>query len=112
MGPKEFGTTKSAKLLKHVMLQSGSGERLASRPSKTIPYQLETNHIDNGAKIKYLEDIELILHIFRDSNMVIDPVSTREVQTALKKLKSNKAADCMDITCEHLNICGIPVILF
>ena len=56
MGPKEFGTTKSAKLLKHVMLHGGSGERLTSRPAKTIPYQLEMDHIDNGAKIKYLED--------------------------------------------------------
>ena len=69
------------------MLHGGSGERLVSRPAKTIPYQLEMYHIDNGAKVKYLEDIEHILHICRDSNMVIDPVSTREVQTALKKLK-------------------------
>ena len=44
--------------------------------------------------------------------MVIDPVSTREVQTALKKLKSNKTADCMDITCEHLTFGCTPVILF
>ena len=41
-----------------------------------------------------------------------DPVSTSEVQTALKKLKSNKAADCMDITCEHLTFGGTLVILF
>ena len=54
---------------------------------------LEIDQFDNGAKITYLEDIEHILHICRDSNMVIDLVSTREVQTALKKLKSNKAAE-------------------
>ena len=44
--------------------------------------------------------------------MVIDLISIREVQTALKKLKSNKAAGCMDITCEHLTFGGTPVILF
>ena len=70
------------------------------------------DQFNNGPKITYLEDIEHILLICRDSNMVIDPISTREVQTALKKLKSNKAADCMDITCEHLTFVGTPVIRF
>ena len=44
------------------------------------------DQFDDGAKLNYLEDIEHILHICRDSNTVIDPVSTSEVQTALKKL--------------------------
>ena len=44
--------------------------------------------------------------------MVIDPISTREVQTALKKLKSNTAADSMDITSEQLTFIGTPVIHF
>ena len=43
------------------------------------------DQFDDGAKLNYLEDIEHILHICRESNMVIDPVSTGEVQTALKK---------------------------
>ena len=74
-----------------------------------IATPLEIDQFDNDAKITYLEDIGHILHICRDSNMVIDPVSTREVQTALKKSKSNNAADCMDITCEHLTFRGTPV---
>ena len=73
---------------------------------------LEMDHLDNDTKINYLEDIEHILHICRDSNMVIDLISIREVQTALKKLKSNKAAGCMDITCEHLTYGGTPAIHF
>ena len=73
---------------------------------------LEMDRFDNSANITDPKDIEHILHICRDSKMVIDPISTREVQTALKKLKSNTAADCMDITSEHLTFIGTPVIHF
>ena len=42
--------------------------------------------------------------------MEIYHVSTREVHS--KKLKPNKAADCMDITSEYLTFGGTPVVHF
>ena len=50
----------------------------------SLPTPLEMDQFDNGAKLNYLEDKEHIFHICRDSSTVIDPISTSEVQTALK----------------------------
>ena len=53
-------------------------------------------------KKTYTEDINHILNICSASSDGITPASVEEVEVVLKKLKPNKAADCLDITCEHL----------
>ena len=47
------------------------------------------DQFDDGAKLNYLEDIEHILHICRDSNTVIDP-GFRLVKSKLHSKISNQ----------------------
>ena len=72
---------------------------------------LENKNFDNELK-ELLEDINHILNICKDSELGIVPASEEEVQLALKKLKSNKAADCLDITSERLTHGETPVIRY
>ena len=74
----------------------------------------ENIHFDNDVKKTYTEDINHILNICSASSDGINPASVEEVEVALKKLKANKAADCLDITCEHLHIIygGVSVVYF
>ena len=45
---------------------------------------LEMDQFDNGAKLNYLEDKEHILHIYRDSSTVIDPICLVRFKLHLK----------------------------
>ena len=59
-------------------------------------------NFDNDVKKTYTEDINHTLNICYASSDGNTPASVEEVEVALKKLKPNRAADCLDITCEHL----------
>ena len=74
----------------------------------------ENIHFENDVKKTYTEDINHILNICSASSDGINPASVEEVEVALKKLKANKAADCLDITCEHLHLIygGVSVVYF
>ena len=63
----------------------------------------ENIHLDNDVKKTY---------ICSASSDRITPASVEEVEVALKKLKPNKAADCLDITCEHLIYGGVSVVYY
>ena len=92
---KDQGKTSDAPYSSYVLKERSPDDICDGRSTHfgSLATPLEMDQFDNGAKITYLEDNKHILHICRDSNMVIDLVSTREIQTALKKLKSNKAAE-------------------
>ena len=72
----------------------------------------ENIHFDNDVKKTYIEDINHILNICSASSDGINPASVEEVEVALKKLKPNKAADCLDIICDHLIYGGVSVVYF
>ena len=51
-------------------------------------------------------DVEVIEQICKEEISPIDPVSVKEVKTALKRLNNNKAVDIMGLTAEHLKLAG------
>ncbi|MEW8547096.1 MAG: hypothetical protein AB2693_26575, partial [Candidatus Thiodiazotropha sp.] len=65
-----------------------------------------SENFDNTVKESYAEDTEHILKICTQMNQNIPPATLEEVQHAILRLKSNKAADYMDLTSEHLKYGG------
>ena len=51
-------------------------------------------------------DVEVIEQICKEEISPIDPVSVKEVKTALKRLNNNKAVDIMGLTAEHFKLAG------
>ena len=63
-------------------------------------------NFDDDLKELYSGDTEHILNICNKMNQHISPATLEEVQYAIKRLKTNKAADYMDLTSEHLKYGG------
>ena len=76
----------------------------------SLATQLENENFDDKLKTKCMEDISHIHNICLNTTEVIIPVSLEEVHQALKKLKLNKAADSLDITCEQLIFDGSTIV--
>ena len=51
-------------------------------------------------------DVQVIVQICKEESSPIDPVSVKEVKTALKRLNNNKAVDIMGLTAEHFKLAG------
>ena len=68
-----------------------------------LQLQRKNIHLDNDVKKTYFCSA---------SSDRITPASVEEVEVALKKLKPNKAAYCLDITCEHLIYGGVSVVYY
>ena len=51
-------------------------------------------------------DVQVIEQICKEESSPTDPVSVKEVKTALKRLNNNKAVDIMGLTAEHFKLAG------
>ncbi|MES9904845.1 MAG: reverse transcriptase domain-containing protein [Sedimenticola sp.] len=73
---------------------------------------LENEHFDESLKNTFEEDVQHIQSICEKLKTETTPIEYDEVSYALKRLNTNKAADTMDLTSEHLKFGGTSVNLF
>ena len=68
-----------------------------------------SNKYDDSVKVLDTEDTDPILKICTHMNQTIPPATYEEAHQAILRLKSNKAADYIDLTREHLKYGGLCV---
>ena len=73
---------------------------------------LQNEKFDSDYKRLVDMDIESISNICEGESKHITPITEKEVQKALNKLKNNKAMDSMGLCSEHLKIGGHSVVTF
>ena len=79
---------------------------------QTLATPLQNENFDEKHKDLVTSDIACINSICESESREIRPIQLEEVQTALGKLKNNKAADVMGLTSEHLKLGGQTVEIF
>ncbi|MES9880512.1 MAG: reverse transcriptase family protein, partial [Sedimenticola sp.] len=79
---------------------------------QSLANHLSNEHFDPVMKNTFEDDVSHIQQICETSNIKTTPIKKSEVQYAIKRLNTNKAADTLDLTSEHLIYGGISVITF
>lgn len=73
---------------------------------------LENEHFDEQFKLTFEDDVSHIKIICEKLNEDIIPIEESEVICALKRLNTNKAADTIDLTSEHLKYAGSTAVQY
>ena len=79
---------------------------------QNLALPLQNEKFDSDYKRLVDMDIESISNICEGESKHITPITEKEVQKALNKLKNNKAMDSMGLCSEHLKIGGHSVVTF
>ncbi|MES9882009.1 MAG: reverse transcriptase family protein, partial [Sedimenticola sp.] len=79
---------------------------------QSLAENLDNEKFDETMKNTFAEDVASIENICNHTNIQLKPITTDEVEYAVKRLNTNKAADSMDLTSEHLKFGGKSLTVF
>lgn len=71
---------------------------------------LECQNFDNKHRELVKSDIQCIERIVSETYMPIEKISDQEIKSSLSKLKTNEAADIINLTSEHFKFGGQALI--